>query len=313
MYNIKEAAARTGVSVPVLRAWERRYGIVSPDRTPGGYRLYDDEALRRVRTMRRLVDEGWSPSNAAAAITTGRVEPDTLASPASAGGRAADSAGSADGRYRERFVGAAAVLDGRSVEAVLDEMFATATFERVAEDHLLPALRDLGAAWSEGRVPVAGEHLASNAVYRRLGAAFQAAGRVAAADRPVLIGLPPGARHELGAMIFAVAARRAGVPILYLGADLPIDDWLTAAEATNARAAIVGAPTAADADAALAVADALRRVRPGMLVALGGAGLAAIRAGATSTESTVRLPEELEPAVAALADALARPRGRRRA
>ena len=65
MYTIKQASARSGVSVPLLRAWERRYRIVEPARTAAGYRLYDDEALDRIRTMRRLVDAGWSPSTAA--------------------------------------------------------------------------------------------------------------------------------------------------------------------------------------------------------------------------------------------------------
>lgn len=304
MYNIKEAAARTGVTVPVLRAWERRYGIVSPDRTPGGYRLYDDEALRRLRTMRRLVADGWSPNTAAAAIVSGRVEPDPLDPDAFAPVDPAAAATARNGQLEDRFIDAAARLDGRSLEVVLDDMFATATFERVAERHLLPALRDLGIAWVDGRVAVAGEHLASNAVHRRLAAAFQAAGRLSVGDRPVLVGLPPGARHELGAMTFAVAARRAGLPILYLGGDLPIDDWLTAAEATRARAAAIGAPTEDDADAALAVAEALRRVRPGIPVAVGGAGLAGIPAASGRASGVVLLPEELEPAIAALADAL---------
>jgi len=57
----------------VLRAWERRYGIVSPDRTASGYRQFDDAAVDRIRTMRRLVDDGWSPSAAAAAIVEGTV------------------------------------------------------------------------------------------------------------------------------------------------------------------------------------------------------------------------------------------------
>src|SRR5580765_299435 len=73
MYTIKETAARTSVPVSLLRAWERRYGIVAPLRTPAGYRLYDDAAIDRLRTMRRLVDDGWSPSIAAAAIVHGEV------------------------------------------------------------------------------------------------------------------------------------------------------------------------------------------------------------------------------------------------
>ena len=71
MYTIKEAAARTGISVALLRAWERRYGVVEPVRTAAGYRVYDDAALDRLRAMRRLVDDGWSPSLAAEAIVRG--------------------------------------------------------------------------------------------------------------------------------------------------------------------------------------------------------------------------------------------------
>jgi DNA-binding transcriptional MerR regulator len=83
MYTIKQAAARSGVSVPLLRAWERRYGIVEPARTAAGYRLYDDDALGRIRTMRRLVDAGWTPSTAAGAILSGEAIdlPDAAAEP----------------------------------------------------------------------------------------------------------------------------------------------------------------------------------------------------------------------------------------
>ncbi len=68
MYTIKEAAQRTGVSVALLRAWERRYGIVAPLRTEAGYRIYDDAAIGRIRAMRTLVADGWSPRQAAANI-----------------------------------------------------------------------------------------------------------------------------------------------------------------------------------------------------------------------------------------------------
>src|SRR6185436_8918922 len=83
MYTIKEAAARTGLTVPVLRAWERRYGVVSPTRTPGGYRVYDEAALGRLRTMRRLVDDGWTASAAAAAVVAGTANPAPTAQPGS--------------------------------------------------------------------------------------------------------------------------------------------------------------------------------------------------------------------------------------
>ena len=60
MYTISEAADRAGVSVDVLRAWERRYGVVTPQRTATGYRLYDVATINTIRAMRQLVKEGWS-------------------------------------------------------------------------------------------------------------------------------------------------------------------------------------------------------------------------------------------------------------
>src|SRR6187549_3848046 len=68
MYTIGEAAERAGLSVEVLRAWERRYGVVTPRRTEAGYRLYDTPTIQRLQTMRRLVEEGWTPSAAAASL-----------------------------------------------------------------------------------------------------------------------------------------------------------------------------------------------------------------------------------------------------
>src|SRR3954447_6042132 len=68
MYTIAEAARRSGVTVPVLRAWERRYGVVAPKRTASGYRLYDEDDIARVREIRRLVESGWSPSSAGARV-----------------------------------------------------------------------------------------------------------------------------------------------------------------------------------------------------------------------------------------------------
>src|SRR4051812_16842904 len=228
MYTIKEAAVRSGLTVPVLRAWERRYGVVTPTRTAGGYRVYDDAALARLRSMRRLIDDGWSPSAAAAAIVAGTEPPDDIRTEPGVEDRAS--------QLVRQLVDAAAILDSPRIEAVLDEMFAAGTYERVVEDHVIPSLRALGDAWATGRLPVAGEHIASNAILRRLAASFQASGPGPDDGRLVLVGMPPGGRHELGGLIFATALRRAGLAVIYLGADLPVDDWIAAVERTEARA-----------------------------------------------------------------------------
>ncbi|MCV0402309.1 MAG: MerR family transcriptional regulator [Chloroflexi bacterium] len=280
MYTIKQAAQRTGIGVPLLRAWERRYGIVTPTRTESGYRLYDDEAIDRLRKMRFLVDGGWSPRQAADRVLAGGTIPGP-AEPAAAT-TAVD------------LVTAASHVDGAAIERALDDMFATGSFERIVEERLYPALHALGDAWERGEVDVAGEHAASAAALRRLGAAFEAAGR-GADGPPVLVGLPRGARHELPALAFATALRRAGVRTTYLGADVPLESWLAAVRQTSARCVVIGAPTPADAATASEAVEALRAAHPGLIVAVGGKAASQLPAGLAE-----RLPADLASAVDAL-------------
>lgn len=305
MYTIKEAAARTGIPVPVLRAWERRYSVVQPARTPSGYRLYDEEAIDRLRTMQGLVGSGWSPSAAAAAIVAGT---------APTSGRQAsleptDQAEIASNLI-DPFVDAAAELNAVAIEGALDNIFASGSFERIAERYLLPSLEALGQAWADGRIDVGAEHMASHAVLRRLTAAYDAAGVASELDGAILVGLPPGARHELGALAFAVAARRARLPVIYLGSDLPTQSWVATAVRSRARAAVIGAVTPADRQPARAVASALREARPDLLIAFGGrypppersAGLRA-----ALDRLVIRLPVDLSESVRALVAALDTP------
>jgi DNA-binding transcriptional MerR regulator/methylmalonyl-CoA mutase cobalamin-binding subunit len=293
MYTIKQAALRSGVNVALLRAWERRYGIVAPTRTASGYRLYDDEAIDRLRTMRTLVDAGWSARQAADRVASGDLgDLEELSDEAAAGPGSTDTAGD--------LVRAAAQIDGAGIERALDDMFAAGSFERVVEDRLYPALHALGDAWASGEVDVAGEHAASAAAVRRLGMAFEASGRGPfAASAPVLVGLPPGARHEVAALAFATAARRAGLAVVYLGADVPVDSWVSAVGRTGARAVALGVVIERDVAAAAEVVGALRAADPDLVIAIGGR-----RSSEVDGSGLLRLPEPLTQAVEVMARAL---------
>jgi DNA-binding transcriptional MerR regulator len=314
MYTIKQAAARTGVPIALLRAWERRYHVVAPERTASGYRLYSDDAIERIRTMRRLVDQGWSPSVAAAAILHGEVPPDARANaPADGVTRDGVAAGStaplggdraAAQELIDSFVDAAIALDGPGLEAALDRMFAAGAFEATVDTVLLPALGAIGDAWAADRLGVAGEHAASHAMLRRLSAAFQAAGRPSPSSGAILVGLPPAGRHELGALAFSVAARRAGLAVFYLGPDLPADDWLATATRTRPKAIVIGTPTAADVAPAIDVAKAVRSVLPNLPIAFGGRAAGAARDALGPSASIVTLPDRITDAVDALAASL---------
>jgi DNA-binding transcriptional MerR regulator len=294
MYTIRQAALRSGVSVQVLRAWERRYGVVQPDRTASGYRLYDDAAIERVRAMRQLVEEGWSASQAARQIEEHGVPASPAAPPRPAPGEL-----QRDADLTAVFVEAAADLDAARIETILDEQFASGSFERAVQHLVMPTLRALGDAWAEGMVSVAAEHAASHAVLRRLSAAFEAASRLDV-ESPVLVGLPPRSRHELGALAFATAARRRGIGVVYLGADVPESSWRDAASVTGARGVVVGIPTLEDREAAESVVHAMTEMGD-VVVAVGGLGAA----DAELPTGVIRLPSDIPSAAAALEQALA--------
>jgi len=304
MYSIKQASIRSGVSVPLIRAWERRYGVVSPRRTPSGYRLYDDEAVATLVRVRELTDDGWSASEASRAVLAGEVS--VARSPLSSPSARGTDTHEYQAELIERFIRSAMVMDISATAAALDEMFALGSFESIVDDLLMPALVALGRAWSDGSVDVAAEHAASAAVYRRLSALYEAAAVVG--DASVVVGLPPGSRHELGALAFAVALRRRGVGVLYLGADVPASSWVHVIEQNRSRLAVIAIVQESDRPAGLAVAEALRAAGGGPVVAMGGR--AAEWEGAQEA-GIVILPDRIDEAAAAAAR-MARGRSARR-
>ena len=258
MFTVKRAAELTGLSPDTLRVWERRYRVVAPERSPGGYRLYDDAALRRLAAMKGLVDSGWSVRAAAERVLRDATS-DRGSWEASPPGSGDVMALAAAGRE----------LDPQALTAALDAGFAAGPFERVVDDWLMPSLERLGSAWSTGDVSVAGEHFVSAAVQRRLAAGFDAL--PPGTGRPVVVGLARGCRHELGVLAFAVAARRQGLHVVYVGGDLPPEDWAATVRAREAGAAVIGVPSADDVPAVRETVQALHREDPDLLVRVGGA------------------------------------------
>jgi DNA-binding transcriptional MerR regulator/methylmalonyl-CoA mutase cobalamin-binding subunit len=265
MYSIKQASIRSGVTVPLIRAWERRYGLVSPQRTASGYRLYDDAAIATLVRVRELTETGWTASEASRAVLAGEV---AVSPPSVAGALIAEVSQAEAGGLIERFVEAAADMDIAATGAALDEMFARGSFEAVVDELIMPALVAVGRAWADGRLDVAAEHAASAAVQRRLAALYEAAATVN--DPLVVVGLPPGSRHELGALAFSVALRRRGVGVLYLGPDVPVASWVRVIERDRARVAILSVVQQVDRAPALQVATALNDLSRRPILAVGG-------------------------------------------
>jgi DNA-binding transcriptional MerR regulator/methylmalonyl-CoA mutase cobalamin-binding subunit len=303
-YPVRLVAVRTGLTPHVLRAWERRYGVVTPARTEGGQRLYSDLDIERLRLLRRLTDRGHAIGRIASLpiAELARLDEET--------GGADEGAALSDGKVsptdeaeqtRARSVGEsiAAVLratrrlDAVKLQAVLEQAAVTLGVPVFIDEVVAPALVSVGHGWAEGSVSVAQEHMAT-AIFRRvLGWLFQVYEVKSNAPR-LVVATPPTQVHEFGALMVAISAAADGWAVTYLGPDLPVADLVSAVGQTGARAVAVSAvyvPEVADLLAALREMRAALPERVPLLV--GGAATSEIapEAEAAGARVIASLPE----------------------
>ncbi|MBA3358136.1 MAG: cobalamin B12-binding domain-containing protein [Thermoleophilaceae bacterium] len=272
--RIGELSKRVGVSPELLRAWETRYGLVNPERTPGGLRLYSKDDERRVREMRRQIAAGLSAAEAA------RVALRALAAPVSVE------------RLRSDLDSTLTALDEPAAQASLDRTFQSLDLETALGQVILPFLHDLGERWAATERSVGQEHFASNVIGGRLRALARGWGD---GDGPcALLACPPGEQHELGLICFGLLLREREWRIAYLGAETPPADIATAISELSPELVVLGAISA---QRFLDAADGIRTLSAQTRLAIGGAG--ASKALARSLEAEL-LAEDLIAAARAM-------------
>jgi DNA-binding transcriptional MerR regulator len=200
-YSLGAVVRLTGLSDHVLRAWERRYEAVRPQRTKGGTRRYRESEVERLKLL-------------AAAVESGHPIGDIAGLPDAELRRRVRQAESGPRPPLQAILDALERMDAEAVERLLGQQLAALGARRFLSSVALPLLTRVGELWEKGGLCVASEHLASTALRND--------------------------RHELGALAAAVLAVELGANAIYLGPDLPSDEIVTAAGATQAAAVAVG-------------------------------------------------------------------------
>lgn len=217
LYRIHVVAEMVGISEALLRAWERRYQLLTPRRSPSGYRAYTAADVELLRRVTRLTREGMSIGDVVNLLPDLKREVKALgetpepAPPAEAGPRLL--------AWRQRALAAAAQDDQLAVEQVLDEALATLPPLQVLDELLIPLQREVGDAWHAGTLTTAQEHLVSHSVRGRLLSLLHAAPKQA--RRHVVCACFPEEDHDLGLLGAALRFRHAGFRVTYLGARTP--------------------------------------------------------------------------------------------
>ena len=297
-YPVRLVSVRTGLSPHVLRAWERRYGVVSPTRTEGGQRLYSDLDVERLVRLRRLTDRGHAIRRIATLplAQLARMDEEAAAEQDRDASLEGPAAGADEaiqvraGKVHDSIAAAmqaTARLDAVELQAVLERAAVTLGVPVFIDEVVAPTLGRIGHGWAERKVSVAQEHMAT-AVFRRVLGWLYRVYEVRNAAPRLVVATPPRQVHELGALMVAASAAAEGWSVTYLGADLPVADLVTASRATAARAVAISAVYVPQGDDLLA---ALREIRAGLPeevpLLVGGAATPEIRSEAAAEGALV--------------------------
>jgi MerR family transcriptional regulator, light-induced transcriptional regulator len=257
--NIAALAQRTGVPPDTLRKWEQRYRILQPDRTAGGQRRYSERDVARVQWLRDRIEQGYRIGEAARLLGTVGVEPARSAA--------------------DHLRGILDALESDQPTEIgirLDQAFALLDLNETLSSVLEPLLQTIGERWEGGTLTVASEHLVSEAVRSRLGHLLSDAG--GGVHGAVVLACAPGERHELGLMMTAIALRRDGWKVVYLGADTPLADAI--ALTTQVAGRVLGVSLSTEERVpALESALAEAALPRGMRLVVGGRGASPALAG----------------------------------
>lgn len=231
-YPIRVVAKLTGISVDTLRAWERRYGAVTPARDRRG-RLYTDADLARLRLLSQAVAAGHGVSRVASLddralrrLTTAQPPPPPPAVEHLPINTSALKA-------------ALLTFDSTQVDREASRLAAALSPVELVRDALLPALREVGNHWNARRDGIALEHMMSATLRHLFGSFLRFYGRRHDAMR-LMFATPPGDHHEIGILAAAMLAAGQGFAVSYLGPNLPASAILAAAGMVKPQVLVLG-------------------------------------------------------------------------
>ena len=236
-HPIQVVSRRTGLTVDVLRVWEKRYGVVEPGRSGGGHRLYSDDDVERLSLLNRATTAGRRISRVAElplADLRALVHEDDDAA-VYRKREIEQGLSAAPEVHLAACLNAVEDLDARALETSLMRATVALSAPVLIEEVMGPMLAGIGERWEHGKLSPGHEHLASAVIRRVLESITGSV--MAGPDAPsVVVATPAGQRHEFGALFVAAAAATQGWSVTYLGTDLPASDIAEVAESTGALA-----------------------------------------------------------------------------
>jgi DNA-binding transcriptional MerR regulator len=265
-YNLKAVIQETGISADTLRAWERRYGIPKPERTPGGHRLYSQRDIETVKWLMARQEEGLSISRAVQLWNKLTAQGENPIVDQHSGSLSTIEPLALE-TLRNDWVEACLEFNEPRAEQIISQAFALYPTEIVCADLLQRGMHEIGDLWYAGKASVQNEHFASGLVTRRMDTLIAA---TPPPTRPetILVGCPPNEWHVLSLLIIVLFLRRRGLNVINLGANIPLVRFNETVQSIKPQLVILASQQLHSADSLLATANGLAQVN--IRVAYGG-------------------------------------------
>jgi DNA-binding transcriptional MerR regulator len=210
-YPIRTVSLMTGVNVITLRAWEKRYGLIVPERKESGHRLYSQEQIDQINKVVGLLDRGMRIGQVKAYLESRADEADDQ-----------ESHQDIWHRFLDGMLAAVIRFDEEALDAVYSEALTYYDISTVTRKLLRPLLIELGQRWESGYGTIAEEHFFAFYMRNKLGARFHHRSRNSMGKK-VLMACFPGERHETGLLLLALTLNESGFHPVVLGADMPLE------------------------------------------------------------------------------------------
>ncbi len=263
-YQIKMVSDMLGIPKNTLIAWERRYAIVDPIRTEGGYRVYSDQDLSVLRRVQALLDQGYKIGEACDIV---------LAAPAVDAlplREVPNSDRAALTDVKEQLKARLLVFDREGADAIGNRLLVV-PFEQVVDDVYFPLLREVGQGWELGNITVVQEHFCTAYCREKLLVMLNSVQTAATGAPEVTCATPPGEHHELGLLALALRLSLRGFRVLYLGANLPTNELIQHVNARKPAALCLSMIHLRSRGEVLSYARELRAgIDPSVRIAIGG-------------------------------------------
>ena len=261
-FPIRSLSEQTHVGTSTLRAWERRYGLLSPQRTPKGHRLYSHSDVERVHKIVALLKDGHSlPQISELLSVEGIISfPKTLDENNDDQATQASLLSTIWDEYQKKTLEAVNDFSTERIDAIYNEASSLYPIDMVTEQLVEPTLDVLGNEWkTRPESGIATEHFYSSWLKNKLGARFHHAYSQAKGAR-IICACAPDTFHEIGLMLFSLNALARGYRVLYFGSNLPLDQLKYIAKRSAAKAVILSVQNKIDPHLNLALPELVKQL-----------------------------------------------------